>query len=153
MRRLGFGCVSAADPKGRTVIVVDDHAAVRMLCRIGLEEAGIRVTEASDGVEALDQIRRDPPDLVLLDIMLPRLNGWEVAAELTQDPSTNEIPIVFISALTGLRERRRAFDIGAFDYVPKPLDPAALAKTVIDVLDRIERGDRESLLAETFGVP
>jgi CheY-like chemotaxis protein len=145
--------VFAADPKRRTVVVVDDHAAVRLLCRIGLEEAGIRVTEASDGVEALEQIRSDPPDLILLDIMLPRLSGWEVAAELTQDPATNEIPIVFISALTGLRERRRAFDIGALDYVMKPLDPAALAKTVTDLLDRIERGDRDSLLAETFGAP
>jgi CheY-like chemotaxis protein len=143
--------VSAADPKGRTVIVVDDHAAVRMLCRIGLEAVGIGVTEAADGVEAVEQIRRDPPDLILLDIMLPRMSGWEVAAELTQDPATNEIPIVFISALTGSSERRRAFDVGAFDYVTKPLDPDALAKTVIDLLDRIGRGDRGSLLAETFG--
>jgi DNA-binding response OmpR family regulator len=52
-----------------------------------------------------------------------------------------------------LRERRRAFDIGALDYVMKPLDPAALAKTVTDILDRIDRGDRDSLLAETFGPP
>jgi DNA-binding response OmpR family regulator len=80
------------------------------------------------------------------------MSGWELAAELTNDRSTMEIPIVFISALTGLKERRRAFDLGAFEYVDKPLDPSALVATVQQVLERVESGDRSSLLAETFGV-
>ena len=143
--------MDAGASKQRSVIVVDDHPAVRLLCRIGLEAAGIRVTEAADGAEAIERIRRDRPDLILLDIMMPRLSGWEVAAQLMNEPSTNEIPIIFISALTGLHERKRAADLGAFDYLSKPLDPAELAKTVTAALDRIERGDRESLLAETFG--
>ena len=137
--------------KQRTVIVVDDHAPVRTLCRIGLEAAGIRVTEAANGTEAVERIRRDRPDLILLDIMMPQVSGWDVAAQILSEPSTNAIPIVFISALTGLHERKRAADLGAFGYVGKPLDLAALAQTVTDVLDRIERGDRESLLSETFG--
>src|SRR5436190_15168409 len=135
----------------RAVIVVDDHPAVRQLCRIGLDAAGIRVTEAADGAEAIERIRRDRPDLILLDIMMPRLSGWEVAAQLLNEPSTNDIPIIFISALTGLHERKRASELGAFDYLTKPLDPAELAKNVMEALDRIERGDSESLLAETFG--
>jgi len=143
--------MEAGATKQRTVIVVDDHPSVRLLCRIGLEAAGIRVTEAADGAEAIERIRDDRPDLILLDIMMPRLSGWEVAAQLMSEPSTNEIPIIFISALTGLHERKRASDLGAFDYLSKPLDPAELAKTVTAALDRIERGDRESLLAETFG--
>jgi twitching motility two-component system response regulator PilH len=132
----------------RNVLVVDDHMPMRLLCRTALEAAGIRVTEASDGVEALESIRRDPPDLILLDIMLPRLSGWEVAAELLREPSADRIPIVFISALTGTSERQQALDVGAFGYLTKPLDPAVLAKTVSGLLDRLERGDRESLLAE-----
>ena len=143
--------MDAGASKQRSVIVVDDHPAVRLLCRIGLEAAGIRVTEAADGAEAIERIRRDPPDLILLDIMMPRLSGWGVAAQLMNEPSTNQIPIIFISALTGLHERKRASDLGAFDYLGKPLDPAELANTVTAALDRIERGDRESLLAETFG--
>jgi CheY-like chemotaxis protein len=143
--------MEAGETKQRTVIVVDDHPSVRLLCRMGLEAAGIRVTEAGDGAEAIERIRRDRPDLILLDIMMPRLSGWEVAVQLLNEPSTNDIPIIFISALTGMHERKRASDLGAFDYVSKPLDPAELAKTVAEALDRIERGDRESLLAETFG--
>jgi CheY-like chemotaxis protein len=143
--------MEAGASKQRTVIVVDDHAAVRELCRLGLEAAGVRVIEAADGAEAMERIRRDRPDLILLDIMMPRLSGWEVAAELLNEPSMNEIPIIFISALTGLHERKRASELGAFDYLTKPLDPAELAKSVTEALDRIERGDRESLLAETFG--
>jgi CheY-like chemotaxis protein len=143
--------MEAGASKQRTVVVVDDHQAVRQLCRIGLESAGLRVIEAADGAEAMERIRHDRPDLILLDIMMPRLTGWEVAAELLNEPSTNDIPIIFISALTGLHERKRASDLGAFDYLTKPLDPAELAKSVTEALDRIERGDTGSLLAETFG--
>ena len=74
--------MDAGASKQRSVIVVDDHPAVRLLCRIGLEAAGIRVTEAADGAEAIERIRRDRPDLILLDIMMPQLSGWEVAAQL-----------------------------------------------------------------------
>ena len=133
------------------MLVVDDHAAIRSLCRIGLEEAGMRVIEAADGVEALEQIRRERPSLILLDITLPRKSGWEVAAELLNERSTDDVPIVFISALTGKRERARAQQLGAFDYLSKPLDPAVLARSVTDILDRVESGNRASLLAETFG--
>jgi len=134
----------------RTVLVVDDHMPMRLLCRSALEAVGMRVTEAADGVEALESIRRDPPDLILLDLMLPRLSGWEVAAELLREPSTDRIPIVFISALTGAAERQRALDLGEFPYLTKPVDPIALATTVSDLLDRFQRGERESLLAEVL---
>lgn len=137
----------------RTVLVVDDQMPMRLQCRLALEAAGMRVTEAEDGVEALESIRRDPPDLILLDIMLPGLSGWEVASELLHEPSTDRIPIVFISALSGTAERRQAADLGAFRYLTKPIDPAALAATVSGVLDRIERGERDALLAEMLTAP
>ena len=66
----------ASDPLQRTVLVVDDDASVRMLCRIHLEEAGFQVVEAADGDEALETIQADRPDVVLLDIMMPRVSGW-----------------------------------------------------------------------------
>jgi CheY-like chemotaxis protein len=140
-------------PVERTVLVVDDQMPVRLHCRLALEAAGMRVTEAEDGVEALESIRRDPPDLILLDIMLPGLSGWEVASELLREPTTNRIPIVFISGLTGTAERRQAADLGAFRYLTKPVEAAALVDTVSNVLDRIERGERDALLAEMLTTP
>jgi CheY-like chemotaxis protein len=140
-------------PVERTVLVVDDQMPVRLQCRLALESAGMRVTEAEDGVGALESIRRDPPDLILLDIMLPGLSGWEVASELLREPTTNRIPIVFISGLTGTAERRQAADLGAFRYLTKPVEAAALAASVSNILDRIERGERDALLAEMLTTP
>jgi putative two-component system response regulator len=132
------------------VLVVDDDAPVRLLCRANLEAYGLRVIEAADGDEALEKVHADQPDAILLDIMMPRLSGWEVAAALLGDRSTDNIPIIFISALGGGNERTRAFELGAVGYVTKPFDPAALGPTVVGVLDQIERGERSALIAEKF---
>ncbi len=132
----------------RTVLVVDDDAALRMLCRVHLEEAGFRVVEASDGDEALETIRADRPDVVLLDIMMPRVSGWQVASDLLNDRSTDAIPIIFISALTRNRERLRAFKVGAVGYLAKPFDPSTLGPTIKELLDQVERGDRDAVIAE-----
>ena len=134
----------------RNVLVVDDHAPMRTLCRVNLEAAGFRVLEAADGDEALAAIRTDRPDLILLDIMMPRVSGWEVAAALLADSSTDRIPIVFITARTGVTDRIRAFELGAQEYLTKPFDPAGLAATVTKVLDQIDRGERDADLAETL---
>jgi putative two-component system response regulator len=134
----------------RTVLVVDDDAALRMLCRVHLEEAGFRVVEASDGDEALKEIRADRPDVVLLDIMMPRVSGWQVAADLLNDRSTDEIPIIFISALTHNRERLRAFKVGAVGYLAKPFDPTMLAPTISELLDQVDRGERNAVVAENI---
>jgi len=132
----------------RTILVVDDDSAVRLLCRANLEEYGLRVLEASDGEEALQAVHRDMPDAILLDVMMPRLSGWEVAAALLNDRATDEVPIIFISALGGVNERMRAFELGAVGYVTKPFDPGLLGPTVMGVLDQIERGERSALIAE-----
>jgi CheY-like chemotaxis protein len=134
----------------RTVLVVDDDAGVRSLCRVHLEEANFRVVEASDGVEALELVHGDPPDVILLDILMPRLSGWQVAADLVNDPSTDPIPIVFLSVLTQRRDRLRAFRLGAVGYVPKPFDPNALAPTISALLDQIDRGERSAVVAENI---
>jgi DNA-binding response OmpR family regulator len=134
----------------RTVLVVDDHAPLRTLCRVNLEAADFRVIEATDGDEALALVRADRPHMILLDIMMPRVSGWEVAAALLADPAVDQIPIIFISARTGVTDRIRAFELGAQGYVMKPFDPAGLADTVTKVLDQIDRGERDADLAETL---
>jgi DNA-binding response OmpR family regulator len=134
----------------RTVLVVDDHEPLRTLCRLNLEPAGFRVVEAADGDEALAAVASDRPDVILLDIMMPRLSGWKVAAALLADESTDQIPIIFITARTGLSDRIRAFELGAHGYLTKPFDPAVLPGTIAKVLDQIERGEREADLAETL---
>jgi CheY-like chemotaxis protein len=134
----------------RTVLVVDDDAPLRALCRAALGEAGFRVLEAADGAEALELIARDRPDLILLDVMMPRLSGWAVAAELLAEPATGEIPIVFISGRREAADRLRAQELRASGYVTKPFDADGLAATVSTVLDEIDRGERKSALAETL---
>lgn len=133
-----------------TVLVVDDHAPLRTLCRLNLEPAGFRVVEAADGDEALAAVSADRPDVILLDIMMPRLSGWKVASALLADESTDEIPIIFITARAGLSDRIRAFELGAHAYLTKPFDPAVLPATITKVLDQIEAGEREADLAETL---
>ena len=134
----------------RTVLVVDDDAPLRALCRAALGEAGFRVLEAADGDEALDLIARDRPDLILLDVMMPRLSGWSVAAELLAEPATGEIPIIFISGRREAADRLRAQELRASGYVTKPFDPGGLVTTVSTILDEIDRGEREPALAETL---
>ena len=105
--------------------------------------------EARDGGEAIACVRAEHPDVILLDIMMPGISGWEVTAELLADRSTDQIPIIFISARSELSDRMRAFDLGAQGYLTKPFDPAVLAETVVTVLSEIESGDRDAALAET----
>jgi DNA-binding response OmpR family regulator len=134
----------------RIVLVVDDHAPMRTLCRVTLEASGFGVVEAVDGEEALAAVRMQPPDAILLDIMMPRLSGWEVASELLADRSTDKIPIIFITARSAVPDRLRAFELGAHAYLTKPFDPAVIPATVTRVLDQIERGERDPDLAETL---
>ena len=82
--------------------------------------------------------------------MMPGISGWEVTAALLAERSTDEIPIIFISARTEPSDRIRAYELGAQAYVTKPFDPDVLAETVATVLGQIERGDRDAALAETL---
>ncbi len=134
----------------KTVLVVDDYRPVRSLCRVSLEEAGFRVLEAENGEQALASVQTERPDAILLDIMMPGISGWEVTAALLAERSTDEIPIIFISARTEPSDRIRAYELGAQAYVTKPFDPDVLAETVATVLGQIERGDRDAALAETL---
>jgi two-component system alkaline phosphatase synthesis response regulator PhoP len=130
------------------VLVIDDEAPIRLLCRVNLEAEGMEVLEAPDGPSGLDVARSERPDIVLLDVMMPGLDGWRVAEQLLEDDRTTEIPIIFLTARAEFRDRARGLDIGGVDYVTKPFNPLELAPLVGDLLGRIERGERDELRGE-----
>jgi two-component system alkaline phosphatase synthesis response regulator PhoP len=127
------------------VLVVDDEAPIRLLCRVNLEAEQMEVLEAGDGPSGLEAARRERPDVILLDVMMPGLDGWRVAEELLDDPSTQSIPIVFLTARAELRDRARGLDLGGLDYVTKPFNPVELAPLIRDLLERVQGGEREEL--------
>jgi DNA-binding response OmpR family regulator len=130
------------------VLVIDDEAPIRLLCRVNLEAEGMDVLEAADGPSGLDVARAEVPDVVLLDVMMPGLDGWRVAEHLLEDERTNGIPIIFLTARAEFRDRARGLDIGGVDYVTKPFNPLELAPLVRELLDRIEKGERDELRGE-----
>jgi DNA-binding response OmpR family regulator len=130
------------------VLVIDDEAPIRLLCRVNLEAEGIHVLEAANGTTGLDLARDEHPDVVLLDVMMPGLDGWRVAEELLEDDRTRGIPIIFLTARAEFRDRARGLDIGGVDYVTKPFNPLELAPLVRGLLDRIDRGERDELRGE-----
>jgi DNA-binding response OmpR family regulator len=130
------------------VLVIDDEAPIRLLCRVNLEAEGMDVLEAADGPSGLDVARVEVPDVVLLDVMMPGLDGWRVAEHLLEDDRTNGIPIIFLTARAEFRDRARGLDIGGVDYVTKPFNPLELAPLVLELLERIEKGERDELRGE-----
>jgi CheY-like chemotaxis protein len=129
-------------------LLVDDERSIRTICRVNLEGDGLEVTEAADGSEALAQVRQAQPSLVLLDVMMPGVDGWRVAEQLAADDETRDIPVVFLSARAAHEDRLHAQELGAVGYVVKPFDPLLLAGTVREVLGRVARGEREQLNSE-----
>jgi DNA-binding response OmpR family regulator len=127
------------------VLLVDDERAIRTICRVNLEGDGLAVNEATDGAEALEEVKRERPSLVLLDVMMPGVDGWSVAAQLAEDNETRDIPIVFLSARAAHEDRLHAQELGAVGYVVKPFDPLELSGVVREVLGRVARGEREQL--------
>jgi DNA-binding response OmpR family regulator len=132
------------------VLVIDDEAPIRLLCRVNLEAEGMRVLEAPDGESGLKTAREERPDVILLDVMMPGRNGWEVAEELLADERTNRIPIIFLTARAEVKDRAKGIDLGGVDYVTKPFNPVELAPLVEDLVRRVEIGERDELRQEKF---
>jgi DNA-binding response OmpR family regulator len=130
------------------VLVIDDEAPIRLLCRVNLEAEGMSVLEAPDGAGGLEVARSEHPDVILLDVMMPGLDGWKVAEELLEDPGTASIPIVFLTARADLRDRARGMDVGGIDYITKPFNPVDLASLVRTIVSAVERGERDRLRTE-----
>jgi DNA-binding response OmpR family regulator len=130
------------------VLVIDDEAPIRLLCRVNLEAEGIEVLEAPDGSSGLETARSERPDVILLDVMMPGLDGWRVAEELLDDERTSSIPIVFLTARAELRDRVRGIDLGGVEYLTKPFNPVELAPLVRNLIRRVEAGGRDELRTE-----
>jgi DNA-binding response OmpR family regulator len=130
------------------VLVIDDESPIRLLCRINLEAEGMEVLEAANGPSGLETARAERPDVILLDVMMPGLDGWRVAEELLDDDRTEEIPIVFLTARAELRDRARGIDLGGVDYVTKPFNPVELAPLVRELIARVQHGERDDLRRE-----
>ena len=130
------------------VLVIDDEAPIRLLCRVNLEAEGMTVLEAGDGPSGLEAAVAGMPDVILLDVMMPGLDGWGVAEALLESDATASIPIVFLTARAEFRDRARGLDIGGVDYITKPFNPVELAPLVRGLLVRLERGERDELRHE-----
>ncbi len=120
---------------GARVLIVDDNRQNLELLEVYLEDlTGVTITTAADGIEAMAKIEDEPPNLVLLDIMMPRMSGFEVCKQLKSSPKTRDILIVMVTALNETGDIERATECGADDYLSKPIDRKALVNLVKTLL-------------------
>ncbi|MCF2131250.1 response regulator [Strepomyces sp. STD 3.1] len=121
------------------VLVVDDNKVIRQLIRVNLELEGFEVVTAGDGVECLDVVHQVRPDVVTLDVVMPRLDGLRTAARLRADPRTRELPIAIVSACTRY-EVDAGFAAGVDAFLSKPFEPAELVRLVRELAERTVTG-------------
>jgi DNA-binding response OmpR family regulator len=125
---------SANSPDAKLILVADDEPDIVTIVEMILRSQGYDVLKAANGLEALELAERHSPDLILLDIMMPDMDGWEVLRLLHVDPSTSEIPVAMISAKTGSRAKITSMQEGAVDYITKPVDSQELLSKVRELL-------------------
>ena len=129
--------------EGAKVLLVDDEDQLRRVMKDLLERDGYEVTEASDGVEALDQVDRHAPDIIVLDLNLPGLDGYGVLTHLRSRPATQDVPVVVLTARGDEESEVRVFELGADDFLPKPFRARALSARLQAVLGRARGSRRE----------
>ena len=128
---------------GRRILICDDSDNIRNVLQMNFEWLGYEVSCACDGEEALRRVSEDPPDLIVLDVMMPRLNGYQVCRSLKSNPDTREIPVIFLSAKDQQGDRFWGRDCGADEYLTKPFSAAKLEKVVQKLLADEGGEDRE----------
>ncbi|WNB87362.1 response regulator [Cellulomonas sp. ATA003] len=119
-----------------TILVADDDADIRDLVTFKLEQAGYRVVAVADGVQALEAVRAELPDLAVLDLMMPGLSGLDVCAQVRRDPTSARLPVIMLTARVQEQDVALGFGTGADDYVTKPFSPRELLSRVQAVLAR-----------------
>jgi CheY-like chemotaxis protein len=117
------------------VLVVDDNKVIRQLIRVNLELEGLEVVTAADGAECLDLVHQVRPDVVTLDVVMPRLDGLRTAARLRSDPRTRDLPLAIISACTAY-EVETGLDVGVDAFLAKPFEPGELVRLVQELIER-----------------
>jgi DNA-binding response OmpR family regulator len=121
-----------------TVLVVDDDPVILKLLEVNFEMEGFQVVRAADGFEGLERARAVLPDIVVLDVMMPRMTGYEVAKALRENVETAHIPIIFVTARAQSSDVERGMELGVDDYVTKPFDPLDLIARVNTLLARAQ---------------
>jgi two-component system alkaline phosphatase synthesis response regulator PhoP len=119
--------------KGR-ILVVDDEIYIVHILDFSLGMEGYEVLTALDGEQALERVRNDKPDLIVLDIMMPKLDGYEVCRTIKMDPATRNIPVILLSAKGRNVDQKMGFDVGADDYITKPFSPRKLVERINSLL-------------------
>lgn len=134
----------------RKVLVVDDEPDVLLLCRVNLEFEGYEVVEAADGEAAMEHVRAERPDVVLLDVMMPRMDGWQVLQAIKADEQLRSIPVVMLTAKVQDQDQIRGWSEGVADYITKPFSPLALSQVLQDVLatDAADEERRRQMILE-----
>ncbi|MFN2615008.1 MAG: response regulator transcription factor [Actinomycetota bacterium] len=136
----------------RTVLVVDDQPDIRLMCRVNLALEGYDVIEATDGETGLRAISEHKPDLVLLDVMMPRLDGWDVLRSLKADPGTADIPVVVLTARVQREDEIKGWQLGASDYLAKPFNPSTLCEVVRRAVTRTGDDERRKHALEKLTI-
>jgi OmpR family response regulator RpaB len=131
-------------PQTIKILVADDEAAIRRILSTRLEMVGYQVATASDGQEALDQFETESPDLVILDVMMPKLDGYAVCRTLRQ---TSDIPIIMLTALGDIADRITGLQMGADDYIPKPFSPKELEARIQAIFRRLNQAQSANQFA------
>ena len=124
---------NAADHRAR-VLIVDDERKNRELLEVILEAEGYLLVTASSGEEALDLVRTQAPDLILLDIMMPGLDGYQVVARIKANPASKHIPVIMLTALDDRNSRTHGLSAGAADFITKPVNRADVCERVKNLL-------------------
>ena len=142
--------MSSPSPAAGTILIADDNRVNRLLLARGLEQEGHTVAFAEHGREALDLLRKQQFDLLLLDVLMPELDGYEVLAELKDDPHLRDIPVVVTSALDEIDSVVRCLEMGAEDYLTKPVNPVLLNARINASLEKKHLRDRQRELISKF---
>jgi len=116
------------------VLVVDDDEVIRRLIAVNLQLEGFEVSTAVDGQDCLDKVAQINPDVITLDVMMPRLDGWETAVQLRRSPDTAHIKVLLITARAQEDDKARASDVGADAYLTKPFDPNEMIRVVRELV-------------------
>lgn len=127
-------------PKKR-ILLIEDEANLRELMKFRLEEAGYEVLTADDGLKAVSLARTQKPDAILLDLMLPKLDGYTVCRILKMNETTKEIPIIMITARTASQDQKKGLEMGADAYIPKPADMPTLLAKISEVTRKKTKGE------------
>ena len=133
------------------ILIVDDDKVVQKIARRALESEGITVRSALSGEDGLAEVYNSPPDIILLDVEMPGLSGYEVCHQLRENPRTSDVPVVFISSHSSLRDRMQGYEAGADDYLVKPFDPEHLMakiRVLIKYLEQKASLEEQKKLAE-----